>query len=110
MRNINIEEGTSELISKPTNIWEKYVKETHLFLSELEIAEIKLYIPTSLQNIQHLIVTGNEDVFIVGFICIENIMIEMLFISPEHHGKGIGKKFIQYGIETLSINEVTVNQ
>ena len=34
----------------------------------------------------------------------------MLFISPEERGKGIGKRFIRYGVETLSINEVTVNE
>ena len=110
VRNIGIYERTSEVISQLTNVWEQSVKATHLFLSESEIAEIKPYIPMALQEIPHLIVAENEDGFPVGFIGIENRTIEMLFISPEYRGKGIGKKFIQYGIERFSINEVTVNE
>ena len=110
VKNIDIEERTNELISQLTNVWEESVKASHLFLSKPEIAEIKLYVPTALQNIPHLIVAENEDELPVGFMGIENRMIEMLFISPEYRGKGIGRKFIQYGIETLSINEVTVNE
>ena len=110
VRNINIHERTSEVISQLTNVWEQSVKETHLFLSESEIAEIKTCIPMALQEIPHLIVAENEDGFPVGFIGIENRTIEMLFISPEYRGKGIGKEFIQYGIERFSINEVTVNE
>ena len=61
MRNIGIYERTSELISQLTGVWEESVKATHLFLSESEIAEIKSYIPTALQEISHLIVSENED-------------------------------------------------
>ena len=110
MRIIDIHERTSELISQLTGVWEQSVKATHLFLSESEIAEIKLCIPMALQDIAHLIVVENEDGYPVGFIGIENQTIEMLFISPEYRGKGIGKKFIQYVIEMFSINEVTVNE
>lgn len=110
MRNIDIHERTSELISQLTNVWEQSVKATHLFLSESEIAEIKPYIPMALQELPHLIVAENEDGIPVGFMGVENRKIEMLFISPEFRGKGIGKEFIQHGIETFSINEVTVNE
>ena len=41
---------------------------------------------------------------------IEDRKIEMLFIPPEFREKGIGKEFIQYGMKTFSINEVTVNE
>ena len=110
VRDIDIHERTSEVIAQLTNVWEQSVKETHLFLSESEIAEIKPYLPMALQKISHLIVAENEDGFPVGFMGIEDRKIEMLFISPESRGKGIGKEFIRYGIKTLSIDEVTVNE
>lgn len=110
MRNIGIHERTSELISQLTHIWEYSVKATHLFLSEVEIAEIKPYLPFALWEITHLIVAENESGAPIGFMGIENRKIEMLFISPEFQGKGIGKEFIRHGIETYSINEVTVNE
>lgn len=110
MKIINIQERTSELIEQLTHVWEASVKATHLFLSEPEIAEIKPYVPMALQEIPHLIIAENEDGSPVGFMGIENRKIEMLFISPEFRGKGIGKEFIEYGIEKFSANEVTVNE
>jgi len=110
MRNIGIHERTNELICQLTHVWEHSVKATHLFLSEAEIAEIKPYLPMALWEIPHLIVAENESGAPIGFMGIENRKLEMLFISPEFRGKGIGKEFIWHGIETFSINEVTVNE
>ena len=36
--------------------------------------------------------------------------IEMLFISSDERGKGIGKQLVGYGIETFAVNRVTVNE
>ena len=36
--------------------------------------------------------------------------LEMLFVSNEQRGKGIGKRLIEYGIEIYSINELAVNE
>ena len=110
MRNISIPERTNALIEQLTDVWEQSVKATHLFLSESEIAEIKPYLPIALRQIQHLIIAENEAGYPVGFMGVESHKIEMLFISPEFRGKGIGRKFIQYGIEKFAANEVTVNE
>ena len=40
----------------------------------------------------------------------ENSRLEMLFLSPEERGKGIGKQLLQYGIQNYGICEVTVNE
>ena len=41
---------------------------------------------------------------------VANQTLEMLFISSESRGRGIGKRLLRYGIETYSINELTVNE
>ena len=110
MRNISIPERTNALIDQLTDVWSHSVKATHLFLSESEIAEIKPYLPIALRQIQHLIIAENEAGYPVGFMGVESHKIEMLFISPEFRVKGIGRKFIQYGIEKFAANEVTVNE
>jgi len=57
-----------------------------------------------------LIIAVSERGLAIGFMGIENGKLEMLFISPEERGKGIGKRFIQHSVETLSVSEVTVNE
>ena len=110
LKELSYEDRMTALLHYLTYIWEQSVKATHLFLSPKEIAEIKPYVINALKEIPNLIIGKDEDGFIVGFMGVDNNKLEMLFISPESRGKGIGKAFIQYGIETFSINEVTVNE
>lgn len=37
-------------------------------------------------------------------------MLEMLFVSNENRGQGIGKQLLQYGIDNYSVNELAVNE
>ena len=41
---------------------------------------------------------------------IHNSKIEMLFVSNDSRGNGIGKKLVEYAIEVLNINYVDVNE
>ena len=46
----------------------------------------------------------------VAFMGIENGTLEMLFISPEERGKGLGKRLIQFGIENYAVGRLAVNE
>ena len=41
---------------------------------------------------------------------IEDHSLEMLFISPEERGKGLGKALILYGIEHYEVERLAVNE
>jgi putative acetyltransferase len=110
MRIIEVEERTPLLIHQLTELWEKSVKATHLFLSNSEIEDIKKYVPQALNGIAHLIVTENDSKCPVAFMGVEEQKLEMLFITPEERGNGLGKRLIQYGIDNYSIKEVAVNE
>lgn len=45
-----------------------------------------------------------------AFMEIEDSTLEMLFISPEERGKGLGKRLIQYGIENYAVERLAVNE
>lgn len=98
------------LIPVLLNIWESSVKATHHFLSDAEIAHIKAYVPQAIKGVEQLITAENESGTPIAFMGTENGRLEMLFLSPEERGKGIGKKLVQYGIEKYGIQEVTVNE
>lgn len=110
MRIIEVEERTPLLIDQLTELWEKSVKATHLFLSDSEIEDIKKYVPQALNGIAHLIVTENDSKCPVAFMGVEEQKLEMLFITPKERGNGLGKRLIQYGIDNYSIKELAVNE
>ena len=110
MKLITVHERPTELITQLVHVWEQSVKATHLFLSGQEIEEIKKYVPQALQAIPYLVIAVNDGGAPVGFMGVENGKLEMLFLSPEVRGNGLGKQFIRYGVETLAVQEVTVNE
>jgi len=107
---IEVDERTQVLIKKLLEVWEKSVKETHLFLSDHEIQNIKRYVPQALEHVAHLIIAENKNGFLVAFMGIEEDRLEMLFVTPEERGKGLGKTLIQHGIENYSVKKLTVNE
>lgn len=110
MKVIEITERNSQLIQILLDIWQSSVKATHLFLSDEEINNIKRYVPQALKEVPYLMVAEDEKGNPAGFMGISNKMLEMLFVSNENRGQGIGKLLLQYGIENYSINELAVNE
>lgn len=110
MKVIEKKDRTPQLIDKLSKIWENSVRATHKFLSNEEILEIKKYVPLALNNISHLIIAIDENENPIAFMGIEDKKLEMLFITSEYRGKGIGKKMLLYGIEKYEVNDLAVNE
>lgn len=110
MRLTELTDRTETTLSTLTGLWERSVKATHLFLSPQQIAGIKEYVPQAIAQVEHLILAQNDAGDWLGFMGVENRKLEMLFLSPDQRGKGIGKQLIHYGMEHYRINEVTVNE
>lgn len=110
MEIIEITDRNSKLIGQLVEVWENSVRTTHLFLSKIEIENIKQYVPQALKKVQHLIVIENEKKDPIAFIGEEKQKIEMLFVSFQERGKGIGKKLVQYVISKYKVNELCVNE
>ena len=110
MKIVEVKDRTPQLINKLLEVWENSVRATHRFLSNEEILEIKKYVPEALKSISHLIVEIDKDGTPIAFMGIENNKLEMLFITSECRGKGIGKKMLLYGIENYGVNDLAVNE
>mgnify|MGYP001036201257 FL=1 len=110
MRIVEVKERNPAFIQSLLDVWESSVKATHLFLSGDEISKIKQHVPQALSSVPVLAVAENENGNPAGFMGVADKMLEMLFISNENRGQGIGKRLLQYGIEKYSINELAVNE
>lgn len=101
---------TPDLMQQVLTVWEKSVRATHLFLSDAEIENIKKYVPEALNEVAHLLIANDEEGHAAAFMGIENETLEMLFIAPEHRGKGLGKELLSLGIEKYGVKQLTVNE
>ena len=103
-----VQDRNQPLLDELLNIWEHSVRTTHLFLSDAEVKSIKEYVPQALKSVAHLIVAETETP--IGFMGVQNGRLEMLFLALEEREKGIGRRLLQYSIETYGIVELTVNE
>ena len=110
MKIFEVKERTTSLIEQLLKVWESSVKATHLFLSENEIENIKKYVPQALKEIPYLIIVEDKNQIPVGFMGIVEQHLEMLFLSHEERGKGLGKELLKYGIDKYSVNDLAVNE
>ena len=110
MKTIVVKERETLLIHQLVSVWEASVKETHLFLSEEEISEIKKYVPDAIKKVPQLIVLEDKPKHPIAFMGVDGKRLEMLFITPEERGKGLGKYLIRQALEVYSVQELTVNE
>ena len=83
-------ENRSRLTAELLAVWESSVRATHFFLSDAEIRKIRNYVPQAIESVEHLIIAETEKP--IAFMGVQNGRLEMLFLTPEERGKGIGKR------------------
>jgi putative acetyltransferase len=91
------------------DVWEQSVLATHDFLKPTDFEEIKTLVKTINFKDFKVYCLKNEGE-VAGFIGVSEQKIEMLFISPEYTGKGLGRKLTEYGISELKADKVDVNE
>ncbi len=105
-----VQRRTPQQLAALLSTWEASVRATHHFLSPAEIDQIKTYVPQALREVEHLLAAGREPGQMLAFMGITGQRLEMLFLSPEERGHGLGKTLVQYGVGHYGLREVTVNE
>ena len=108
-----IEKLNKELIKKEIsdilNVWESSVRATHFFLKESDIMDLKPLVEQGTLYVDEFFcIRNNEE--IIAFIGIHEDKIEMLFVSDDFRGKGIGQQLINFVISNLNVKYVDVNE
>lgn len=91
-------------------VWEAAVRATHHFLQEEHIQFFKPLILNDYFNAVKLFCIRDASGEIMGFSGLSDKMVEMLFVHPQHFGKGIGKKLLAHAITAYAIRKVDVNE
>lgn len=107
---MNIQPATVNHYDEIMRVWEASVRATHDFLPEKNIELLKKPIREQYLPNLSVFVALNPQGEVAGFLGVGENRLEMLFISPQARGTGIGKQLLNYAIEQLGVNEVDVNE
>ncbi|QSH40772.1 GNAT family N-acetyltransferase [Lentisphaerota bacterium ZTH] len=91
-------------------LWEASVRATHDFLTEKDIQFFKPLILNQYLHAVELRCVRGVSGGILGFIGVADGNIEMLFVSPQSRGKGVGSTLTKYAIKKLGVTSVDVNE
>lgn len=105
LKNINEDD-----IRNILKVWESSVRVTHDFLGEEDILSLIPDVVEGAKYVDNLLCVRNDKGIIKAFMGVHNNKIEMLFISDDYRGIGIGKKLIEYAIKILNVKFVDVNE
>lgn len=100
---------TNALIDALTTLWEASVRATHHFLTEDDIQKLTPFVKLGLLDIETLVV-ARDNQKPIAFMGIEAGKIEMLFVSPDYFGKGLGRELAELGISQYGVRYVDVNE
>ncbi|MDH4418947.1 MAG: acetyltransferase [Acidovorax sp.] len=95
---------------KLIEIWEKSVRATHDFLAEEDLQNLKPLILEHYFDAVDLRCAKDAQGEIQGFCGVLDGNIEMLFISPDARGKGIGAILSAHAIKEQGASKVDVNE
>ena len=104
------EERADALVAVLTDILEASVRATHTFLTEVDIAALRQYVPDALRAVEHLTVLLDDNGQPAGFCGVDGRRLEMLFLHPDMIGKGAGRMLVQHVFDTYQVNAVCVNE
>lgn len=110
---IQLQEGIfrvqAEDIPRIVEVWEASVRATHHFVSESDIQIFKPLVRDS-RHVEYSYCVRDEQGEAVGFALVENGMVEALFIHPDWRGQGVGRRLLQYAVDTVNATTLDVNE
>lgn len=91
------------------DVWEDAVRATHHFLSEDDIQFFRPLVHDAYLDSVRLACLRGADGRIAGFIGTVEDRVEMLFVDPAQHGRGIGRALMEHalaqGARSVDVNE-----
>lgn len=93
-----------------TAIWRSAVESTHDFVSAAQIAAWEPKVRSEYLPALQVWAVDSDGGALMGFAGVAGKRLEMLFVSPEAHGQGIGRSLVEFLSERLGPLAVDVNE
>lgn len=105
----NIEKYEERFREQMISVWEKSVRATHHFVTPEEVDRLKelvKQIDFSSYSV-YCLTSGNT---VLGFLGVENYVIETLFLDPNYIGQKLGTQLMNFALNELKADKVNVNE
>lgn len=100
---------TIHLIEQLVALWKVSVTASHHFLTGNDIERLIPFVEMGISSINNLIIMSDKETPI-AFIGVEDEKVEMLFVSPDYFGKGVGSDLMKYVLDNYDVKYVDVNE
>jgi putative acetyltransferase len=107
---MNIEKADKSDYQALIKIWEASVRATHYFIEEEYLMDLRMLIFDKYFDVVDLYCAKDESGSILGFYGVQGEKIEMLFVSPDIRGTGIGSRLMENAIHNQNASKVDVNE
>ncbi len=104
------QERTPALLNRLTALWERSIRATHHFLAPEDIPLIVAQMPQILQEIPSLTVAWDAQDGPVGFLGVAGHTLELLYLSPDRLGQGLGSALFHHGMAQHYISQIPVHE
>jgi putative acetyltransferase len=91
-------------------LWEASVRATHDFLPETYILLLRDHVLRRYLDAVMLVCCKDSKRRILGFAGVANGRIDMLFVAPEHRGRGVGQRLLRHAVAELNAERLDVNE
>lgn len=106
---IQVPDRNADLTGRLLHLWRDSVSVSHSFLSDADISRLEPYVLQALFGTDRLYV-AYDAVAPVGFMGVRERKIEMLFLDPDHMGRGLGRRLVDLAIGRCGAVYVDVNE
>jgi len=91
------------------SVWEKSVRSTHHFVSSEEVDRLKELVK-QIDFYSYTVYCLLAESKVIGFVGVEDDVIESLFLDPAYIGQKLGTKLMDFALNELKADKVNVNE
>lgn len=110
MQPLHIFKFKDEYRADLVDLWERSVRATHHFLKPEDIDFYKSIVKDIDFHAFEVYCAFDNDNKMVGMLGVADGKLEMLFLSPDQIGKGVGRQLMEFVLKDLNVMLVDVNE
>ncbi|WP_295940821.1 GNAT family N-acetyltransferase [uncultured Alistipes sp.] len=101
---------TPKALDALADLWERSIRATHDFLAPEDIGFFREMVRNEALPAAELYIISGDDGRYVAFAGVVENKLEMLFVSPEARGKGLGRQLVEHVVRNCNVRQVDVNE